>query len=104
MIVDFCDLHFWADVASVGTCVVAVFGYLRYRCVIYRKSKRLVEYLRAEQQTERDHGERTALHITRNIGLTEDEIIQASFHNPRIGRRVKTGENGLAERLLFVYQ
>lgn len=99
-----CDLHSWADIASILTAVVGVFAYVKYQFNFHRKSKHLEDYLRAEKETGTDHGQRTALQITRTIGLTEDEIIRASFHNRRIGRRVKLDKDGLAERLLFVYE
>jgi len=99
-----CDLHAWADLATVLTFLVGAFAYIRYQYIFHRKSKRLEDYLCAEKASGRDQGQRTALQITRQIGLTSDEIIQASFHNPRIGRRVKMDSSGLADELLFVYE
>ncbi len=99
-----CDLHTWADIATVSTFLFGVGAYIWYQCTFYRKSKRLEDYLRAEKATGKDQGQRTALQITRQIGLTSDEIIQASFRNPRIGRRVKLDSAGLADELLFVYE
>lgn len=97
------DLRNWADFATIATFLIGGVGYARYICGLRSKSKRLEKYLRREQEKGEDKGERTALQITREISLTPDEIIQASFRNRRIGRRVKLDKDGLATQLLFVY-
>lgn len=104
-------LHKLADWASVLTlvitligAVVGVGGYIRYLCGLHEKSKKLEEYLRNEKAKEEDQGQRSVIQIIRDVGLTEDEIIQVSFRNPRVGRRAKIGDDGLAKQLLFVYQ
>lgn len=93
-----------ANITSVLTFFGAAFAYIKYLCDFRSKPKRLETYLHTEKQKAQDHGLRTALQITREIGLTSDEIIQASFKNRHIGRRVKLDDAGLAERLLFVYE
>jgi len=105
-----CDLHNWADLASVLTFVitligagVGVYGYVKYRRDIRQKANRLEEFLREEKIKGEDQGQRSIIRIIKDVGLTEDEIIQASFRNPRIGRRVVAGEGGLATQLLFEY-
>ena len=107
------DLHRWADLTSILTliitfigAVVGIYGYTRYRYDLCRKSKGLEKYLRDEKTQSKgaDKGQRSILHIIRYVGLTEDEIIQASFRNPRIARRVTTDhQTGLARDLLFEY-
>jgi hypothetical protein len=104
-------VHSLADWSSILTFVVTfigaavgVFGYIRYLCGQHSKSKRLEEYLRAEKAKQVDQGQRSVIQIIRDVGLTEDEIIQVSFQNPHVGRRVKTGEDHLAKQLLFEYQ
>src|SRR6267154_3523438 len=92
-------MKWWVDFTSILTFVitaigasVGVFGYIRYRCEFRRKSKTLEEYLRLKKQEDKPlnkHGQRTVLQIVRDVGLTQDEIIKISFHNPRVGRRVK---------------
>jgi hypothetical protein len=70
-----------------------------------RKAKRLEEYLHNEKLKDNNRGQRSILNIVRYVGLTEDEIIQASFRNPRIGRRIATDpETGRASALLFEYE
>jgi hypothetical protein len=104
-------LHTLADWSSiltfVVTCIgatVGVFGYIKYLCGRHWKSKRLEEYLRAEKAKQVDQGQRSIIQIIREVGLTEDEIIQESFRNPHVGRRAKLGEDALAKQLLFEYQ
>ena len=93
-----------ADIASILTCLFVIFGYLSWRWGRHKKAKRLEGYLRQEK-LKGGKGQRTALHIIRHVGLTEDEAIQASFDNPKIGRRITEDEKtGLARDLLFEYQ
>jgi hypothetical protein len=105
------DAHKWADWASVLTflvtfvgALVGVGGYLKYRCEIQRKGKRLEAYLRAEKRKGADKGQRSILRISSDVGLTGDEIIQASFRNPHIGRRIVEDEKGFAKLILFEYK
>jgi hypothetical protein len=104
------ELHNWADLASVLTffitfigAAVGVFGYIKYQCDVSQKGKRLEEFLRSEKMKAVDQGQRSVIRIIKEVGLTEDEIIQASFRNPRIRRRVVSDERGLAQELLFEY-
>jgi hypothetical protein len=103
-------VHNLADWASIATffitligAVVGVFGYSYHMWERHEKSKCLERYLRDEKAKKQDKGQRTATRITRDVGLTEDEIIQISFRNPRVARRVIVGEDGLAKQLLFEY-
>lgn len=96
--------HEFADWAAIATFVVGIFGYLRYLCGLHKKSNRLEAYLRSEKEKEKDRGQRSIIQIIRDVGLTEDEIIQVSFRNSHVGRRVKIGQDGLATQLLFEYQ
>ena len=104
-------LHSLADWSSILTfavtligAAVGIFGYLKYLRGLRIKSKRLEEYLRKEKAKQIDQGQRSIIQIIRDVGLTEDEIIQVSFRNPHVARRVKTDEDGLAKQLLFEYQ
>lgn len=103
-------LHSWADWASIATFVVTfisamvgICAYIKYRQDLHRKSQRLEQYLRDQKVKGGDRGQRSVIQIVRDVGLTEDEIIQASFRNPRVARRVKLDEDGLAKQLLFEY-
>jgi hypothetical protein len=83
---------------------VGVFGYAKYLWDRHKKSRTLEEYLRKEKAKHADQGQRSIIQITRDVGLTEDEIIQVSFRNHHVARRVKIGEDGLAKQLLFEFQ
>jgi hypothetical protein len=106
------DLHDWADLAVILTlgitlvgAVVGIVGYVKYRCELRSRSERLEDFLRREKMKRADDGQRSVIRIIKDVGLTEDEIIQASFRNPRIGRRVLTDpQTNLAKELLFEYQ
>ncbi len=103
-------LHNWADLASILTfvitfigAVIGICGYAKYLWGLHQKSKQLEEFLRREKLKGEDKGQRSVIRIIKDVGLTQDEIIQASFRNPRIVRRVAQDERGLANQLLFEY-
>jgi len=108
------DLHWWADLTAIATFVVTlvtalvgIYGYIHYRLGFHEKSRRLEHYLKKEKEEDakKGHkGQRTALHITEHVGLTENEIIQISFRNPRIERLGKTNDAGFTVSLLFAYK
>lgn len=89
---------------SFVSAIVGVYAYIRYRWGLCQKSKRLEGYLREEKAKQKDKGQRSVIQITRDVGLPEDEIIQVSFRNERVARRVTIGEDGLAEQRLFEYK
>ena len=99
------DLQFWANWASIATFLVAsvgVFSYLWQLGLRHRKRIALEDYLRDEKRKGEDKGQRSILHIMRDVALSEDEIIQASFNSNRIKRLVRADEDtGLASSLLF---
>jgi hypothetical protein len=104
------NLHYWADIASIFTfvitltgAVVGIGGYLRFLHHRHDQSKRLEAFLHTEMLKGDDNGFRSVMRIIKDVGLTQDEAIQASFRNPRIGRRVTADERGLANQLLFEY-
>jgi len=108
-------MKWWIDLSTgltfVITLIVAaigVFGYLKYRFEFRQKSKRLEEYLRNKKEEDKKKGkkgQRRPLNIVRHVGLTSDEIVNISFHNPRVGRRNETDPiTKKVTGLLFVYQ
>jgi hypothetical protein len=111
------DLHNWADVAVIATFILAflgVFGYLsqlwgrlqrRLKLEAYLEgianTEKLAQHTESEEQTQKH----TAIHIMKNVGLTQDEIIQASFASKRIERFVHVNrDTGAADYLLFRYR
>ena len=101
-----CQLQQVANISSIVTGIGAVLGavaYIRHRYAFHRKSKALEKYLLKEKLDKKDNGQRTLIRIISTVGLTEDEILQISFSNPKIRRVVKVGEDNLAKTLLFEY-
>ena len=100
------DLHAGADICAILTFVLGAFGYLKYQWGLWRKSKRLETYLRdtkIEDLKAGKRGQHTFFNIISKVGLTQDEIIQISFRNKRIARRVHVDSGGKADELLFEY-
>ena len=104
------DLRWWADAASIATffvtaisAIIGIGGYVRYLKVRAKKTAALENYLQTEKVQGKNSGQRSAMHIIRHVGLTEEEIIDISFRSPRIVRRLGTDEEGFANRLLFEY-
>jgi len=91
-----------ADLSAVITAMVAFFGYGIYQLHQLQKRRRLVRYLKKEREKGLDEGQRTTLHLMAQLGLTEAEILQASFRSKQIVRKIKKDdETGLARELLF---
>jgi hypothetical protein len=98
-------LNILSSVAAILTAVVAVTGYGRYVWERKRKERKLVDYLKGlKGEARSDKGQRSALHLTARVGLTEAEILQASFRNSRIHRVMRTDDDGFASAILFEYR
>ena len=103
------NIQCWGNVAAIGAfvitasgAIVGIWGYTRHLFDFRRKRKRLEKYL-LEEKGKGDTGQRSLLHIVRYVGLTQDETIKISFKSPRINRKLKKGEAGFADKLLFEY-
>lgn len=104
-------LQYVADVATILTFLGAAAAYVAYLCKLWRHRNALEEYLKQQQQEDDGkltpggkpkQGLRSIIQISRDVGLTEDEVIQASFHNKRIRRAVGIDpKTGISNRLLF---
>ena len=92
---------FLANVAAICTAVVAVWFWRSQN----EKMRKLEDYLKKEKEAGRDNGQRSILHLVARVGLTESEIIQASFKSEHIERRIKEDQNtGLAGSILLEYK
>lgn len=76
------------NIAAISTALVAAFGYGSYRWDHRRKREKLEDYLKAEKAKGTDRGQRTILHLIAELGLTEQEILHASFVSNHIDRRI----------------
>jgi hypothetical protein len=91
-----------ANVASILTAVVAVWAYLRYVYKVRKKRIKLETYLKAEKDKP-NRSMHTVEHLISKLGMTEEEILKASFDSSHIARKIRSDAEGLAGRLLFEY-
>lgn len=94
-----------ANIAAIITAVIAVFGYGAYRWDRWKKCDRLENYLKVEKTKGKNRGQRSLLHLMANVGMTEAELIQASFRSKHIVRKIaKDHETGRADALLLEWK
>jgi hypothetical protein len=90
--------------AAILTALVAVVAYVRYRWGIHSKRIQFENYLKAEKAAGRDKGQRTILHLMARLGLTEAEVLQASFGSKHLVRRLAVDPTTLrADAILLEY-
>jgi hypothetical protein len=92
------------DIASIATAIVAVWAYARYRYLLRRKRVDLEEYLKSEKDKGANQGQRTLLHLSRALALSQADILQAAFDSKNIEPRIETDSDGKAKRLLLEYK
>lgn len=97
------DLPWWANISQVVTGVLAVGTVAIYKCGMWLKRCKLENYLKAEKESGVDQGQRSVLHLMARLGLTESELLSASFRSKVIKRRLTSGEDGMAAHILFEY-
>ena len=75
------------------------------RILLRRRANRIrVErYLRAERDRNTNKGQRSALEIAIQLGLLEDQVVEAALVSRRIARWTKTDEHGFAVRMLLSF-
>jgi len=101
------DHSLLADLAAIATAVVAVFwfSYSVYdRC---RKRRKLEKYLSerlALYESKKEDCRHSVVHLVAKLGLTEDEILQASFRSKHISRYLQSDNDGIARGILFEYK
>jgi Ni/Fe-hydrogenase subunit HybB-like protein len=94
-----CDLDAFANIASILTALIAAGASVYLWCERRKKINRLAEYLKKES----GHSH-TVVHLMANLGMTEAEILHASFASRHVVHKVrKDYETGLASQLLFEY-
>ena len=87
--------------AAIFTALVAVFGYGKYLFEQRGRRRRLERYLKREK-AKAGRGQRSTFHLIAKLGMTEAEILKASFQSKRVVRRVGVDkETGLANAILF---
>ncbi|MGB0626399.1 MAG: hypothetical protein ACPGQ5_07530 [Alphaproteobacteria bacterium] len=94
-----------ANIAAIVTALVAFAGSAWYVVERRAKRRRLEGYLKAERDAGNDKGQRYMLHLVARVGLSEQEILQASFRSRHIGRVLTTNKlDGMAKDILFEYR
>ncbi len=99
-------LEIGANVTTLLTFVGAVGAWGYYQYGFLRKSRELEKCLERDGRPFKARGEPGAFtiqHITARTGLTESEILQASFRNKRITRLEKEDADGYTKEILFQY-
>jgi hypothetical protein len=93
-----------ADIASIATAIVAVWAFGHYKYLLRRKRIDLEEYLKSEKGKGTDRGQRTLLHLSRALALSQADILQAAFDSENVEPRIETDLDGKAKRLLLEYK
>jgi hypothetical protein len=84
-------LEITAHWAAILTALVAAGAYVLYRWDIHSKRIQLENYLKAEKAAAGaagNKGQRSILHLMARLGLSEAELLQASFGSKHIVRRI----------------
>ncbi len=103
-------LEIAANLSAIATFLIAVFGYAYYRWDLRRKRIKLEGYLKEARDKASDDergkkGQHTFLHLMKEVGLTEEEILHASFKSEHIERlSIVAKGSKRAVGLLFGYR
>ncbi|WP_018240322.1 hypothetical protein [Ensifer sp. BR816] len=92
-----------ANVAAILTALVAVVAYGHFLWERRQKRRRLESHLRDERHVGYT-GERSLLHLTAHLGMSEAEVVDAAFRSKVIRRRVSADDQGRPHQLLLVYE
>ena len=97
-----------ANAAAILTFFGGTFAWCYYQYGFFSKKRALEKYLKGHfdrhKATRSGLYQFTSLHLTKELGLTESEILQASYNNKKIHRSEKLDAENFTERLLFGYQ
>lgn len=99
-------LEIGANITTILTFAGAAGAWCLYQLGFRKKRKELERCLEEDGKPYKargEPGEFNFLHIMTNTGLTESEILRASFKNPRISRRERPDSDGYAKEILFKY-
>jgi hypothetical protein len=94
---------FAANISAIATALIAGATALWFWRDARLKRQRLERYLAAEKSKGADRGQRSILHVMTALGLTEAEVLQASFRSSKIQRRIKSDGEGMAAQMLLEY-
>jgi hypothetical protein len=95
------DINWLANLATILTATVAVFWFGHAVFDRRRKRRKLEDYLLSkwrgyDAKTDKGHYRHTIVHLMTELGLTQDEVLQASFRSSKIKRIAGQNASGLA--------
>jgi len=100
-------LEIVANIVAILTFLGALGAWFYYQWGFRAKKEALEKYLRERMEKYRHHGGECQfgfLHLTAKTGLTEAEILQASFNNDKKIKRIeKENQEGFTIKILFQY-
>ncbi len=89
-----------ADIATIATGAVAVWFWFRLRGDVEKRTLRLEQYLLGERKSG-DAGQRSALHLMANLGMTEPQLFEAALRSRHIRLVPGQDQHGQANRIYF---
>ncbi|WP_144340160.1 hypothetical protein [Sinorhizobium sp. BJ1] len=98
-----------ANLGSIATGVVAVWAWVSFKCQARGRRARLEDYLKQvmdeAQRDPRQSGEgmRSLFHLMAHLYMTESQVYEAAFASNKVKSWPRTGEDGVAERVMFQY-
>jgi hypothetical protein len=92
----------WAAILTAG---VATFAFGKYLFDKRARKEALEKYLKGEKSKGEDQGQRSIVHLVARLGMTEAQILEASFQSDKIARRVAADkETGRASDILLEWK
>lgn len=93
-----------SNLASILTAICAAIATVYLWLDQLRKRQRLESYLKKEMLINRDGSCHSVVHLMAELGMTEGEILHASFASRHIVRKSRKDDGtGLASQILFSY-
>jgi len=98
-------LEILANIAAILTALVATVAAIYYGWDRKNKRLKLENYLSAAKLKNPDRHTHTTLHLMAQLGLTESEILNASYASRHIIRKEHVNKDtSLTDQILFEYQ
>jgi hypothetical protein len=92
------------DIASIGTAIFAAWAYGMLKYNLHQRRVDLEKHLKSEKDTKTDHWQRTLLHLSKALKLSQSDIFEAALRSENIELRVEKDSHGKAKTLLLEYK
>jgi len=96
-------LDVMSSIATIATPTVAALAWLWYQNDLRSKKVKLENYLKGGNGPGKTP-QHTIVHLMAGLGLTEAEILQASFRSQHVKRLLTLDDKGLPNRILLEYE